>query len=66
MTGSWIWWRDVRPPHGVLVRFRHDATGEEWTGYRCDLNPAMNAAYLLWKLTGIERERITLDWRSMT
>jgi hypothetical protein len=46
------------PPPGALVRFWHELNGQVWTGRASELNPCFNVAYLWWKWTGIEYERL--------
>lgn len=46
------------PPPNALVRFWHELSGQVWTGSASELNPCYNVAYVWWKLSGIEHERL--------
>jgi hypothetical protein len=58
-VSEWNSYAYSRPKYGVLCRFKQmvidPSQQHEWTGYREDLHPLLNIAYLAWKLTGIAK-----------
>lgn len=53
-ANGWTLYQNERPPQGVLVRYKDEVSGEEWTAW--ELEAWRGTLYLLWKLTGVARE----------
>ena len=57
---GWLGYIGHPPPEGALCQFYQDIDDapEPWVGYKSDLRPELNVAYLKWRLTGIAKESL--------